>query len=37
MTQGRGLHEIEVSHYEVVPTHVAEEVVAAAKREAEDG
>jgi len=36
MTQGRGLYEIEVSHYEVVPAHVAEGIIAAAKREAED-
>jgi elongation factor G len=35
MTQGRGVHEIEVSHYEVMPTHAAEGVIAEAKREAE--
>ena len=35
MTQGRGVYEIEFSHYEIVPPHVAEGVIAAAKREAE--
>jgi elongation factor G len=38
MTQGRGVYEIELSHYEVMPSHVAEGVVAEAKakREAEN-
>lgn len=37
MTQGRGVYEIEFSHYEIVPPHVAESVIAEAKREAENG
>ena len=36
MTQGRGLYEIEISHYEVMPAHAAEAVLAQAKREAEN-
>ncbi|MCK4299825.1 MAG: elongation factor G, partial [Planctomycetes bacterium] len=35
MTQGRGVYEIEVSHYEIMPSHVVEGVIAEAKREAE--
>jgi len=35
MTQGRGVYEIEFSHYEIVPPHIAEEIIAAAKREQE--
>ncbi len=35
MTQGRGVYEIEVSHYEIVPSHAVEGVIAKAKREAE--
>jgi len=35
MTQGRGVYEIEVSHYEVMPAHAAEAVLEQAKREAE--
>ena len=34
LTQGRGLYTIKVSHYEQVPTHLAQEIIAAAKREA---
>ena len=37
MTQGRGVYEIEFSHYEIMPPHVAESVIAEAKREAENG
>ncbi|MGQ9457739.1 MAG: elongation factor G [Anaerolineae bacterium] len=36
MTQGRGYYTIELSHYEVVPPHVAEPVVEAARREREE-
>jgi elongation factor G len=36
MTQGRGIYEVEISHYEVMPAHAAEVVLAQAKREAED-
>jgi len=36
MTQGRGVYEIELSHYEVMPSHVAEGVIAESKREAEN-
>ncbi|MBC8449762.1 MAG: elongation factor G [Chloroflexi bacterium] len=35
MTQGRGVYEIEFSHYEVMPSHVADGVIAGAKSEAE--
>jgi elongation factor G len=33
MTQGRGLYTMKVSHYEPVPSHIAEEVIAQAKRD----
>ncbi len=33
MTQGRGSFAMEFSHYDVVPSHIAEKVVAAAKAE----
>ena len=33
MTQGRGIHEAEFSHYEAMPRHVQEEVVKAAQKE----
>jgi elongation factor G len=36
MTQGRGLYTMKVSHYEPTPSHIAEQVVAEAKREAEE-
>ena len=32
MTQGRGLYTMQVSHYEPVPAHIAEGVIAQAKR-----
>jgi elongation factor G len=31
MTQGRGTFSMEFSHYDIVPAHIAEKVVAAAK------
>lgn len=34
ITQGRGYFTMSLSHYEVVPGHVAENIIAAAKREA---
>ena len=34
MTQGRGFYTMKLSHYEPAPAHVAEQVVAQAKREA---
>jgi elongation factor G len=33
MTQGRGLYTMKLSHYEPVPSHIAEGVIAQAKRE----
>jgi elongation factor G len=33
MTQGRGLYGMQLSHYEPVPAHIAEGVIAQAKRE----
>ena len=33
MTQGRGLYAMQLSHYEPVPAHIAEGVIAQAKRE----
>jgi elongation factor G len=36
MTQGRGLYTMKVSHYEPTPSHIAEQVIAEAKREAEE-
>ena len=35
ITQGRGLFTMTFSHYEVVPAHAAEAIIAEAKREAE--
>jgi len=35
ITQGRGLYSMEFSHYDQVPSHVAEEVTAKARQEAE--
>ena len=34
ITQGRGLYTMKLSHYEPTPSHIAEQVVAEAKREA---
>ena len=36
MTGGRGIFSMEFDHYEVVPGHVAEEIIAAAKKEKEE-
>jgi elongation factor G len=33
MTQGRGLYTMKLSHYEAVPAHIAEQVIAQAKKE----
>lgn len=35
ITQGRGIFTMKFSHYETVPTHIAEGVIQSAKREAE--
>jgi len=35
MTQGRGVFTIEASHYDQVPSHVAEQIIAEAKKEKE--
>ncbi|MGQ9585167.1 MAG: elongation factor G [Anaerolineae bacterium] len=37
MTQGRGFYTVELSHYEVVPAHVAEPVIEAARKERTEG
>jgi elongation factor G len=37
LTQGRGVYTMEFSHYQQVPAHLAEEIIAKAKREAEQG
>jgi len=36
MTGGRGVFAMEFDHYETVPTHLAEEIIQAAKQEKED-
>ena len=33
MTQGRGFYTMKLSHYEAVPSHIAEPIIAQAKRE----
>jgi elongation factor G len=33
ITQGRGIFEMELSHYENVPSHVAQEIIAARQKE----
>jgi elongation factor G len=33
MTQGRGLYSMKLSHYEPVPAHIMEQIVAQAKKE----
>jgi len=33
MTQGRGLYTMTLSHYEPVPAHIMEEIIAQAKKE----
>ncbi len=35
ITQGRGIYSMEFSHYDIVPTHLAQEVIAQAKAESE--
>jgi len=35
MTQGRGIFSMEFSHYEEVPGHLAESIIAEARKEAE--
>ncbi|NLT41514.1 MAG: hypothetical protein GXX93_02460, partial [Anaerolineae bacterium] len=35
MTQGRGVFTMELSHYDPVPSHVAEQIIAEAKKEKE--
>lgn len=35
ITQGRGIYTMEFSHYEEVPTHIAQKIIEEAKREAE--
>ena len=37
MTQGRGVFTMQFDHYEEVPTHLAEKVIAEAKKEKEEG
>jgi elongation factor G len=36
ITQGRGIFEMELSHYENVPSHVAQEIIAARQKELAD-
>ena len=33
LTQGRGYYSIEFSHYQNVPTHIAQQLIEAAKKE----
>jgi elongation factor G len=35
ITQGRGIYTMEFSHYEEVPSHIAQKIIEEAKREAE--
>ena len=35
-TQGRGFYTMRISHYENVPNHLTQEIVAQAKKEAEE-
>ncbi|HUT19811.1 MAG TPA: elongation factor G [Anaerolineae bacterium] len=37
ITQGRGIYSMKISSYEQVPSHLAEEIVAQARQEAEEG
>jgi elongation factor G len=37
MTQGRGLYTMEFSHYEEVPSHIAQGIIEQAQREKEEG
>lgn len=36
ITQGRGRYKVEFSHYDVVPTKIAEEIIASSKKEKEE-
>lgn len=36
ITQGRGRYKVEFSHYDVVPTKIAEEIIASGKKEKEE-
>jgi elongation factor G len=36
ITQGRGVYSMKIVSYEHVPSHLMEEIIAAAKREAEE-
>lgn len=36
ITGGRGIFSMDFSHYEVVPTHIAQEVIAARQKELEE-
>ena len=36
ITQGRGVFRMEFSHYEIVPEHIAQKIIEAAKREKEE-
>lgn len=35
ITQGRGVYSMELSHYDIVPTHLAQQVIAEAKAESD--
>lgn len=35
-TQGRGVYSLEFSHYQQVPAHIAEQIIAQAKKEVEE-
>jgi elongation factor G len=35
ITQGRGVFSLEFDHYQTVPAHLAEQIIAASQREAE--
>ena len=35
MTQGRGVFSMELSHYDPVPSHIAEQIIAESKKEKE--
>ena len=37
LTQGRGYYTIEFSHYQIVPTHLAQQIIEAARKEKEQG
>ena len=37
MTQGRGVFTMKFDHYDEVPSHLAEKVIAEAKQEKEEG